>query len=534
MLKIVKPTTPIDHEWLWQYDDGEKDINVFDAPTKVYLVFGIFYLDRFAKETFAKVEGILQQVQANIQEWNTLYPWSEYNGISMELKYMNDGLPYIFGQLCEEDNIQNEESLVVAMLQEVSLQLGSQLFIKISATDGDNILAEFNECIPEEYEYPVANNRFWIYEGKFVMIPTYFYEGRGLKPNEALEFLTKAPFKCIEIDKLSQCIRDKIINPHPNATFAELGKLMLVIEDQDFLTILKDNSQIISYLVKSLIKDEITNVQDIIKKENVSDQDKNQPTEFLIPKNHANLLSLYLDIHKLKDDPLKIPMYCGRILHQVFKSLIDNSELKINEVSSATVKWKESNLLKDYKFETIALEEPFKPQSDVEPTEELMDKLGNFFKSDMDKEFNDSSLKENKLSNVDSEDEFSDEREGNDQAKKYFEDENISIDEDDFFEFFLKEALKLKEEEIETFRKQDSKKEQTVGDLQKKTNLDVEDDGESELRELVAELDTDSQEGAIDAFTNLFDSLSVDGAPSGPFQTMLRNLSEQNGHKNET
>lgn len=518
-MKICKPEQLVSSEWLWQYEDGERDINVFNAPEKTTLTFGIFFLDKLAKDLEFSLNNIYNKTEQAFKSWNTHYPWSEYNSVHLEFQETETGSKYLFGQLCVEDSAQEEESLIIAILRELSLELGVQVFIKVSDTACDFLLAEVHEAIPEEYQHPVANNRLWIHEGRFKLIPSTFYFDRGLKPNEALEFLRKAYFRCIEIEGISNGISDKMIKDFPNRYLSKLVKLPLVFENETHYKLLKENPLVINLLLKSLLTETI-----VIDKQD--SQVKTYPIEFLATKDHCDILSLYLDNEDLKKEMEKIPLYSGRCITQVLNNLIENSTLLVEdncqEEKNLIVenKFNHEELFIKYPFEQASILNKFIPEKDLEPTEELMQKLGEFFnEASTDKtafKLDDDNLD---ISKEDSEPDVDDE------TKEYFKEQNADIDEDDFFEFFLQEALKLKKEDIESYRKFEHSN--TVPSHDNITTTYTKEDMEclDELEQFTQEENTTQDDS--DALNGLFDSLNVDGVPNGPLQTLLRNLSQK-------
>ncbi|CCC69156.1 hypothetical protein NCAS_0C01660 [Naumovozyma castellii] len=517
-MKVLKPEDQLDSEWLWQYDDGEKEINVFDAPDKLYMTFGVFYLDRLATDTELSLLLVTEELTKLVQEWQSRYPWSEFQGISMNIRTTEDNVPYTFGQICVEDNVHDEELLMTNLLYEFSSKMGPQVFIKISDTEGDFILSEIHDFIPEEYEYPIPNNRFWLHEGKFKMIPTYFYDGRGLKKGEALDFLRKAYFKLIELESLNVGIKSKILDNFPNGILDNLVKLPLKIESQEFYDILTENPQLISFLIKNLIHPVEENEDVDFQLEKEDEQDNCRQLELLVPRNHCDLLSLYLDTQNLKTDIDKIPLHSSRALFHVFQYLVEKKTLEVVEserTRESEEKLTQESVLNFFNFEQASLEAKFQANTDVEPTEELMDKLTAFFgESDKIDITNEDVFKKNNEEALN--------EEGIDsQAKNYFQEQNVDIDEDDFFEYFLKGALKLKGEKIEEFRRHPSI---ITTEHPEKDEIDI--DVENEFEEMFP--DMQSKENVPDSLNELFKSLSVDGAPTGPFQSLLRNL------KNET
>lgn len=511
-MKLAKPQTFVKNEWLWQHDDdGERDVNVFDGLDTTSLVFGIFYIDKFARDIKPHLQVLLERAQTSVQMWNFSYPWSEYNNIDMRCDELENGKPFIFGQLCVEDNVRDEESLTVALLQRLSSELGQEVFIRVCDTDGDFILAEVHDAIPEEYEYPIANNRLWLHEGKFKMIPIYFHPNRGLRPQEALKFLEEASFKCLEIEKINTAVSTKMIKGYPSQYLSTLVRLPLVLEDKKCYNILAENRQIISFLLKNLMKEDI-------KVSPQAPEETLHPTEFLVPQSHCELLSLFLDAKDLRRDSNLIPLYCGRAMSQVLRNLLESGVVLLEDHSIQD----EENTT-DYSmfamtnFKPASLNSTAAEGDDIGFDEKLMENLKGFF-ADGFAVGDDYNATKNCNSNLQAE-EKSEDSDG--ASKQYLKDQNVSIDEDDFFEFFLKEALKLKKENISCFRREES-------DEPIWAENDAPEEEEKALDELEAIYEENaSEDDSLNALNDLIESISIDGAPNGPLQTILQSLARK-------
>lgn len=508
-MKLVKPHAFVKSEWLWQHDDdGERDVNVFDGLDMTSIVFGIFYLDKFARDVKPQLETLLEKAQNLLQVWNLNYPWSEYNKIYLRYEELENQEPFIFGQLCVEDNVRDEESLIVALLQRLSSELGQQVFIRVCDTDGDFILAEVNDAIPEEYEYPMANNRLWLHEGNFKMIPTYFHPDRGLRPQEALKFLEESYFKCLEIEKINTAVSTQMTKGYPNQYLSTLVRLPLMLEDKECYKILTVNRQIISFLLKNLMKEDV-------KVSAQAPEETIYTAEFLVPQSHCDLLSLFLDEKDLRKDSNLLPLYCGRAISQVLRTLLESGVVLLEDIA---IKEEENmtgnSMFATRNFKSASLNSMVTQDNDIGFDEKIMEKLNDFFTDGFAVDDGYDSTK-NSSFNLPDEDksEYSDGA-----SKQYFKDQNVGIDEDDFFEFFLKDALKLKNESISSFRREES--DESIG-----TQNDAPEEEEKALDELEAIYkESISEEDSLNVVHDLLESISIDGAPNGPLQTMIQSL----------
>ncbi|CCH59226.1 hypothetical protein TBLA_0B03880 [Henningerozyma blattae CBS 6284] len=377
-MNLKKHDTLIQKEWLWQYADEERDVNVFNTPDKTSLIFAIFYLDDLEEAITPIISNIFSLVEKEFHDWNVSYPWTEYNGVELEItQYVYElgnkeiTIPYITGQICVEDNLQQEEGIIISILYNISKTIGPGCFIKISDTTGDFLLAEAYEGIPEEYEFPIANNRFWLNDGKFKMISKNYYYNRGLQPEESLEFLRKSPQNCIEIPKISSILQSKVTEDFPSKYMSDMVQIPLLINDNSIAQLLKDNSQIINYLLKN-----IASTTDPIDKIDLNLKGTAQKINLLATKSHCEVLKYYLEMNNLRNDSTNIELASGEIISCTLRDLVDSKMISIE--NSSNMKLKPSNIFDIGKFPVLNLYKNMDMTNDVQPTEELIEKLGNF------------------------------------------------------------------------------------------------------------------------------------------------------------
>ncbi|KAK5961713.1 uncharacterized protein PWA37_001086 [Arxiozyma heterogenica] len=533
MLQVVKKCHKIDSKWLWQTDQNEETFDIFNIPKKTHLVFGIFVLDMFIKDIGPVLQSLYHKLCELLKDWNTFYPWTEYNGVSLRLDNFRN-IKYIFGDLCVEDNLQNEETLIVSLLRKFSKEAGDQVFIKIVDTDGDFLLASCHDIIPGNYEYPVGNNRLWLRNGNFIIIPDSIIPNKGLDPQICLDTLLFTPFKCINVDDISKKL-DKLypVNDFPTKELSELGFLSLQLPENKTAEILKSNPRIINYLIKNLFTMS-ANENENIHVNYVENLEYNQNvTKFLISKNHFNLLLLYLQVNNAEVEQFDIAKVCALYLLKCLRHLVDSGDIEVDNLgnkSSASMtepKWNQALFYGTYKFPDFDYKQKYEVEAGVEPNEKLMELFTQFFNE-----------KENGNSfhrNFDKNDEFDLEiasdgttDDENEKAVEYLSEENSGINEDDFFEFFLKEALNMKDSDLEQFIKEDTPDldimdAQGYGDDSNETGTGSETEYfHREIEDILQHLH--SEENTMKAFENMFNSLTIDGVASGPFEYMLRHL----------
>lgn len=534
MLQLVKKCYKIDGKWLWQTDQNEETFDIFNIPKKTHLVFGVFVLDIFIKDIEPVLQSLYHKLLELLKDWNTFYPWTEYNGVSLRLDNIQN-VKYIFGELCVEDNLQKEESLIVSLLRNFSKEVGDQVFIKIVDTDGDFLLATCYDVLPRNYEYPVGNNRLWLRNGDFIIIPDSIQPNKGLDPHICLDTLLFRPFKCVNIVNISKKLDNLYpINDFPTKQLSGLGLLSLELPNNKTSEILKSNPQIINYLIKNLFTINAKE-QKIIHDNYVEDLEYNENiSKFLISKNHFNLLLLYMKANNLEVEQADIAKECALHLLNCLRYLIDSGDIKVENVenklsaSMNETKLTEGSFYKIYKFPELDYNQKYELEKEIEPNENLLDLFADFF--DEKRNNNDFQKNVDKNHRFDSEINSNGTRDDEEErrANEYLSEENSGINENDFFEFFLKEALKMKDSDLEQFLKED------VSD----TDVVDSQDNEKDINEVEPEFDTEnfngeiediledlhSEENAMKAFENMFESLTIDGVVKGPFEYMLRYL----------
>lgn len=505
-------------EWLWQ-PDIECELNVFGRPDKTTLVFGVFYLNRLLRDEKKMITTLFHKLKRLLDPWNKYYPWNQFKGVEIAITKMDDGLPYIFGSLCVEDNIEQEESLLVAILHEFSRSEGMDVFIKICDTEGDFVLMECNDVLPDEYESPIGNNRVWLQEGKFKIIPHTFHPERGLRSDEALNFLMNSYYACVIPASINKRLEEKVLYGFPKKNLKDLVQLPLKISNEKHMKILRNNPQLISLILKNSLDERIT-----LEGCDSTPNCKSKEFRILTPIKHCKIISFYLNCLSTPYEKESLPSLCGQLIS---KSLDDLIEKRI--LDTLPLEWKE-DVSKDSLQEELCaldlLDKPFEHEmvrmdalskdrtsySDIGSEEEVMSRFQKFF-SEAGKL---DSIDEDKINDSDSESGES-EVDEEEEIRKYFERENIDIDEEDFFEFFLTEALKVKKEDLKHY--QNTEPEVPVAKFDKEYDQEI-------LEQLDEFFQSRDEDGGNEDVLELLQALSVDGSVNGPLDILMRNLRE--------
>lgn len=433
---------------LWQKSEKVFDICETDRQYDSLLCFGVFYINPYDSEIVEKIHNILAELKSSFAEWNNDFPWSEGKGVEFTVTSTSIGtsIPYILAYLDVKDDIKLEEGLILAILQKISGSLDPNTFIKVADSDGDFVMMEVIDLLPSEYEFPKGNNRLWLNMGKFKLIPVEYDLGRStMAEANCLSFLSQYSFKLHYHDEINSHIMSTWVEGFPSRYLDKLVKLPININPADKnAEILMKNPQMLSYLIKSLIK--INKPLPIME---IAAIDQSIHMEPLVLLEHCQLLELRIDseMEKSYDTESKPDLY-GFWLMWVINELCQNDDKLKQPAIQNKVELDTESLIAKYAFKTF----DFKPSDDissVEPTDSLikimtaafaqLNKIPDRYADDYEEEEDESGRPHEQSS--------SDKRK---QDASNIDD--IVITEDDFFEFFMKEALKLKDEELENYR----------------------------------------------------------------------------------
>lgn len=433
---------------LWS-DLSETHDGLDETPEETYIYFGIFHLDIIHGQSAEHLNRALKQFQDLIRPWNEFYPWTNYNGVKTEVVEDSASAPYILGSLCITDNLE-EESLVVSLLQRFSSLQGPEIFVKVTGSDGEVLLIESHDVLPSEYEYPKGNNRLWIHEGKFKLIPSNVTPGRGMERSEALNFLLSTYYKLIEVPEVSSILHQRFVLDTPEKYLRNLYQLPLELNNKQHFELLKKKPRLIGYIIKCLYQENLSH-----EPEKIIEECENQPLTLLLPVSQCKLLSFYLQYSGIDLQSERLPSITGAIISRAFEQVIrydkrfqrENFTSCSEALDSFQVQLVSQGYLKKevphQKANMGALLIEAEAEVAEEDTMERMQSLFTGIKSSLEEEDN------NKQANESSDDS---DTAADHEAQKFLSAQNIDIDEDDFFEFFLTKALKVKKEDLKNYQ----------------------------------------------------------------------------------
>lgn len=492
----------LDTEWLWQKHEKDNIEEVFNAPDKTYLCFGIFLIDKLKLSKPDTLDKIFKTVKHEFNYWTKRYPWFEMSEFSLRKETMPDSTPYIFGYKCTQDNSSEENALIVGILHKLAKSFSPEIFMKICDTDGDFIMADCHEVVPVDFNYPIANNRLWIHEGKFKLIPTYFYPQRGLVWKESLEFLYKAYYKMVTEEKLMKKIDDLYVKGFPKSRLSNLQTFDVKISDRNLLDILKENPAAINFILKELKTSEGEDVTI----PNINYEQSTKCT-LIASKDTIDLLSIFMTIHDLLDDKGKIEETSGEVISALLKRLLDDNTLFIEDTEDQILTYTDvkDNLFDISNFKKRLLDDAIEASPDMMSEQKYFDMARDFLTQDF------------KLPKDEDEDRNS--RDEDAKAEDYLKAQNADIDEDDFFEYFLQNGLKLSPDKISELRQQFPN-----ATSEKPTRI-RKDKTVNTLNDMLESMDLED-ETTKDEFS-MFESLWKDELIQGPFDDMMRNIAKK-------
>lgn len=516
---LVTKTQPyVNDNFLWQQETTELNDDIFNQEHETTMMFGIFYLDELIKDQDQIIlKSQLSELSSMLEPWNEAFPWNGYNGVSLEIRESLSGEYYIFGSLQVGDNARDEECLVLSILLNFSRHAGPCTFIKVCDTDGEFILMEANEIIPAELEFPVSNNRIWITMGKISYIPITFYYDRGLSKYEALSFLKKDSSKVSYLPDLESNIRKNFLKVFPYSTLNKLKCCKTIITDSKVAEILKYNPKLVSLALTHFMT---SSFETIPTEKHTED---GHMIDVIAPQSHLALVKKFVDLTST-DQELnnKLDFYSdtlGSVLVDSIHHMIDNDILTLSSNNRLKPKallsclQEHKIITEDFQIANVKWD-ILNPDDDVELNATSLDTLKTNLLSFLNDE---SDLKGIINDNSDERNVNGDAHVDNEQESFLEKDSDISIDEDDFFEFFLKNGLNLADDYIANLRGS-----YMDSDADKDQIADSELDTLSELHQSLQDVSAECS-----PIADLVKSLTVDGAPSGPLQTILQNLKKQ-------
>lgn len=498
------------------FDNNPDEPLYFERNT---LIFSIFLSRPYdtKEERVAALQEFENYLSADLRPYIEYYPWY-YKPVQFRVVPNFSGHSFIYGEL-EYGDYMPDLWLLTSVLFGFSSR-DPDLYIRVFDQDGEFLLIEGDSQIPAWLSgEKAASNRVWINDQSIKTIPFDFRTGGSISMEESLKFISKKAFKVAKLVDLTKCLADKLQttaiveslqNTFEEEVFVSEKMFKLIARNKFFLS----NAALNYHLEQGL--------PDIYKLGGKSLGD-----DYYVDGTHSSVvlhirvsLLAHIYLRKYGGDARKN----GQILaHLVDSFLAENSAIEDIKTDVEVFKGGvdvynksvdedplQRELLRfnviDKHVEPVELDiDDIKSPTDIKVNdpEEMLNKIKKFVNEDEEDEVNNEA-------NADSDGEETDE-----QIKRRFKEEGVNIDEDDFFEFFCKEALHLKPEDLENMR-QFSEKEMTSSDGNKE--VPHTDDNAR---------DVDDKDMDIEMLTNLLQSLKAEDGSSGPVSSLLRQFSAE-------
>ena len=418
-----------DHIW-HSYDISDFNNRlIFEKETAVFSLYNI---------NPERLDDIYQDLNEYLEPFRRIYPWFHSPPIFDKFQYKD--FKYIYGKLVYQDNI-NDEWLITALLWDF-LKRHPDSYIHVwDSSDFEYLLVECSEIIPENLEPVNSLNMPWINCGALVLVINE--TERSLTMEEALDNITIGEFQ------ISRAITERLEEKFSrirSTYFLEFIHDVKVQIPWDVAQALTSQPFLISRSINEIVKEEELEVEN--KTFRVDNLDLQSRT-LAIPSLTLNFAKFkYSNLRKRGFQPQfeefllraliiglrNITEKLGSFHHRAMSSEGFEGTFSRGFLQSVLI---EKGLIKG----TVAEETPdFEAKGNLSNTEEIDE---NVLMEGLNKFFNDADTNWEGIEN------FGNGEDRETRGEKSNSDPDIDLD--DFFEFFLKDALKLSDEEIQSY-----------------------------------------------------------------------------------
>lgn len=422
----------LDPNYIWDsYNVDELNTQlIFDKST---LTFALFHVNPDA------IEATLAHLQEFLEPFIKYYPW--FHSPPVFKQFRKDKIRYIYGEFIYQDS-QNDEWLLANLLWEF-LTFYPDLYIHLwDSSDFEFILVECSDVIPTWLEPNNSLNRTWI-NTKTVLVINPSHDINNLSLAEALEEILDGEFK--KYPEITATLTKKFSRINESFWLDMVYDLEITLPT-NVVEIFADRPYLISQSINEFIHESLSPNQNL---KHIQDE-KTTNLKVGIPLLGLNLIKFKeLELQATNKVDIDFGHLASKILTVGLDNLMNFREF-IPEASDTPVNLSR-NLIQDKLLEQNRI------KSRIPENAKILEEIQNIDETEKSSEFDESALidKFNAF--------FSDtsagidgiENEELDREKIKQEngtDKEVDIDEDDFFEFFLKEALKLSDKDLEDYR----------------------------------------------------------------------------------
>lgn len=433
------------------FDYNGRDPYYFEQNT---LIFGIFYINPVKSNDaiLSRLNDLYLDLIHNLEPYINYYPWY-YKPI--EVKFFRDfrGIPVIYGELIYGDYMP-DLWLLTKILFEFS-STDTDLYIRLIDQDGEFPLIEGYEAIPAWLnDDNSASNRVWINNHVFKIIPKSYSENTELKLVDAIHYISMSPFRLESCIDLTEKLQNEILKQYPGRVLEKLFLEHMSVPRSVFEFIARNSN----YVCNAAINSQVGAIGSSSGNGKLVKSGARVEIEIRVS------LLAHLFLKKYAEDSSDRGELVVKCLERFLSDEVsdelnikwDSREESVEDFNRST---EEDRLQEELKrFGKINRSYESKEEkiedNEAESNTELIDKLKTMLESDVkeggdgdDGDSNDSDSNDNEVHNNNSNDDDND----NDIIAD-FQKQGVDIDEDDFFEFFCKEALKLKDGDLEKMR----------------------------------------------------------------------------------
>ncbi len=487
----------------------------FERNTLVFAIFLSRPYDTKA-EHIAALREFESYLSTDLRPFIKYYPWY-LKPASFKLVPDFRGHSFLYGELEYGDYIPD-----LWLLTSILFGFSSRdpnLYIRVFDQDGEFLLIEGASQLPAWLASEnVAANRVWINDQSIKVIPSDFNPEDSITLENALDFISKRSFKIAKLLDLTEFLSDKLQTTALEDSLHNIFEERVSVSEKMFKLIARNKFYLSNatinyhleqglpdlyklgskalgddYYVDSTHKSVIVNIRvsllaHVYFKKYGGDAEKNG--QLL-----THLVDRFIAENKENDDiKIDIGVFKGSV--GKYNKAVDEDPLQRELVRYNVIE----KFVKSIEPNLDDIEMPGKVK--VDNPEEMLSKIKKYVNED-----DDGSANEDDGSNTD------------ENIKKMFKEEGVSIDEDDFFEFFCKEALSLKPGDLEKMRRSEGE-EGPVGEGKNALgdNYDDQNDSVGDARDL------DDDDMDVEMITNLLKSLKAEDGVSGPVSSLLRQI----------
>ncbi|KAG7785827.1 hypothetical protein KL910_000602 [Ogataea haglerorum] len=452
------------------------------------LCFALFYVGVYKDE--AQIRTELTQLKHNLdvelRPYLDHYPWHVR---PVEYQLVDDRHCFLYGELEYGENM--DDLWVVASLLFRFTSRSENIYLHLYDQDREFLLIEAAQQVPGWLGPDCASNRVWVNSRRVVCVPKEYCEGRNLDLEEALAFLQSASYR-LEVlsDVTEELVRKKIAN-YPQEALKHITMESLLVSEQTARKLVGRPAYVAGAAISHFLEPlRLLGLR-------LGGQ---RPSRQVTLNIRVNAI-VHTDLQKYGETAAGMGEIADRaIQEEEFRENIDEADFEDllkqhNEITEHDPLQRE--LLRYNVIDKLVEWEPPEQVEEEEKQrydEDMVQKVKQFMSRETDWA--------GAGSESDDDEKAADESESS-RIRDYFRQEGVDIDEDDFFEFFCREALQLSKEDMEQLRGADS--DDTDGDTGR--------DGENAAEESPAE--------DLEVLSNLLAAL---GSGSSPAATILNNL----------